>query len=383
LINRSRTLLIGVFVSLLVVSAIPIGVYYSNLWDHNTTDLVGTPIESSGFADYVGENGSSVVYPDAYRSTTMRPLVLTTDYSEFVDEVMISYSEALGIAEAWLERIGPSMVTWNLWYHLSSTSPPSWTFFFNHVDFLAFVVVDSLTGRVIEYESKYLHDYDPTPINLAEAENFTKTFLEVENIILPSTARYITGEPYDCHRFYSLIFQEYSGLVKVDGSQVLVRTSAFTRGISYYKYSWLGISELDLSGVLSPDSAKSNALLQLSGMSSVSEPLWLESQLTLVEMLSDTSLNNTSWRLAWVFDFTDTTDDEYEAEIMVDAYSGNIFGFRDSYNSYSQVTEMTTFVSSEFLIGLGGISLLSILVVGMYVLSRSSRKEDSSLPEFS
>jgi hypothetical protein len=267
------------------------------------------------------------------------------------------------------------MIDWNLWYHLSSSTPPSWTFFFNHVDFLAFVIVDSLSGSVIEYESKYLHDFDPTPIDLLEAENFTKTFLESEDIILPSTARYITGEPYDCQRFYSLVFQEYSGLVKVDGSQVLVRTSAFTRGISYYKYSWLGISELDLSGVLSPESAQANALMQFSDLSTVLEPLWMGSQLTLVEMASDSTSNDTSWRLAWVFDLVDETDDEYDAEIMVDAYSGNIFGFRDSYNSFSLVLERTTFGSSEFLLGLGGTSFLSILVVAMFALSRSPSED--------
>ncbi|MHA2426385.1 MAG: hypothetical protein ACXAEF_16470, partial [Candidatus Thorarchaeota archaeon] len=106
MIQRSRTLLIGVFVSLLVISVIPIGVYYSNLWDQTTTDLVGSPIESSVFVDYVGDNGSSVVYPDAYRSTTVRPLVLMTDYSEFADDTMIEYDEALDIAENWLTRIG-------------------------------------------------------------------------------------------------------------------------------------------------------------------------------------------------------------------------------------------------------------------------------------
>ncbi|MHA1908889.1 MAG: hypothetical protein ACW98Y_16425, partial [Candidatus Thorarchaeota archaeon] len=108
MIQRSRTLLIGVVISLLVISIIPIGVHYSNLWDQTTTDLEGSPIETSVFASYVGNNGSSVVYPDAYRSTTMRPLVLMTDYSEFTDNEMIGYDSALDIAEDWLIRIGPS-----------------------------------------------------------------------------------------------------------------------------------------------------------------------------------------------------------------------------------------------------------------------------------
>ncbi|MFW9848899.1 MAG: hypothetical protein ACFFF4_07145, partial [Candidatus Thorarchaeota archaeon] len=286
-----------------------------------------------------------------------------------VDESMIGYDEALVIAENWLIRIGPSMIEWNIWYHFSSDSPPSWTFYFNHIDFVAFVVVDSISGKVIEYESKYLHDYDPTPIDLLEAENFTKNFLESEGIILPTTARYITGEPYDCQRFYSLVFQEYSGLVKVDGSQVIVRTSAFTRGISYFKYSWLGISELDVSGVISPESAQSNALVQFTELASVSDPIWVGSQLTLFEMNNPDNENSTLWRLAWVLDLADGDDEDYSGNIIVDAYSGNIFGFRDSFNSFSLVTERTTFGSTEFLLGFGGTTFLSALVIAMYVIS--------------
>lgn len=369
MVHRSRTLLLGAFVVLLVTSFIPFGFYYSSLWNQSTTDLEGSPIETSVFASFVGENGSSVIYPDAYESTTMRPLVLTSDYSEFVDESMIGYDEALVIAENWLIRIGPSMIEWNIWYHFSSDSPPSWTFYFNHIDFVAFVVVDSISGKVIEYESKYLHDYDPTPIDLLEAENFTKNFLESEGIILPTTARYITGEPYDCQRFYSLVFQEYSGLVKVDGSQVIVRTSAFTRGISYFKYSWLGISELDVSGVISPESAQSNALVQFTELASVSDPIWVGSQLTLFEMNNPDNENSTLWRLAWVLDLADGADEDYSGNIIVDAYSGNIFGFRDSFNSFSLVTERTTFGSTEFLLGFGGTTFLSALVIAMYVIS--------------
>ncbi|MCK5238523.1 MAG: hypothetical protein KAR33_03180 [Candidatus Thorarchaeota archaeon] len=372
MIQHSRTLLIGVIITLLVISIIPIGVYYSNHWDQTTTDLEGVPIETTVFASYLGDNGSSLVFPDAYQSTTMRPLVLMSDYSEFAEREMIGYDDALEIAEDWLFRIGPSLIEWSLWYHFTSTTPPSRTFFFTHIDFLAFVVVDSLSGSVIEYESKYLHDYDPTVLDLQEAENLTMSFLESENIILPTTARYIAGEPYDCQRFYSLVFQEYSGLVKVDGSQVLVRTSAFTRGISYYKYSWLGISNLDLSGILSPEVAQQNVLLQFSELSTIVEPVWLGSELTLVEITSASDSNSTSWRLAWVFDLGDNEDDEYDAEIMVDAYSGNMFGFRDSYNSFKLVVEQTTLWSTEFLVGLGGTSFLTVLVVAMYFLSKST-----------
>ncbi|MCK5152668.1 MAG: hypothetical protein KAQ65_12530, partial [Candidatus Thorarchaeota archaeon] len=107
MIQHSRTLLIGVIITLLVISIIPIGVYYSNHWDQTTTDLEGVPIETTVFASYLGDNGSSLVFPDAYQSTTMRPLVLMSDYSEFAEREMIGYDDALEIAEDWLFRIGP------------------------------------------------------------------------------------------------------------------------------------------------------------------------------------------------------------------------------------------------------------------------------------
>ena len=367
----SRILTLATLISLIATSLIPIGIYMTNQWDQSSgTMILGEPLSMTVFSSYTGENGSSLVYPDAYESTTLRPLVLMTDYAKFIEERSVDYDEALSIAEDWVVRIGPPMIEWDLWYHLNSTDPPSWTFFFNHMDFVAFVSVDALEGTVIEYESKYLHDYDPTPLDLQEAENLTLSFMESENIILPSTARYITGEPYDCQRFYSLIFQEYAGPVKVDGSQVLVRTSAFTRGISYYKYSWLGISEIDLTGIVSPEVVQYNALLQLGGITNPAEPIWLQSELTLVELPAEGSTLVRTWRLAWVMELGDESNEDYDAQVFSDAFSGNVFGFRDSETSYSPVPERTTLYSTELPLGVSGISIVLLLVVGIYVKFR-------------
>ncbi len=372
--RKTRGFIVISMVSLLASSVIPIGVYFTHQWDQRTgTSILGTPLNETAFSSYAGENSSSLTYPNAYESTTMRPLVLMTNYDKFTEDSSVSYEDALTIAQNWLNRVGPSLIDWNLWYHLNSTAPPSWKFFFNHIDFIAYVVVDALDGTVIEYECKYLHDYDPTPLDLQEAENLTLAFLASEHIILPSTARYITGEPYDCQRFYSLIFQEYVGPVKVDGSQVFVRTSAFTRGISYYKYGWLGLSELDISGSLSPQVIQNNAQLQLGGLTDPVEPVWLRSEITLVELPNEANTGDRTWRLAWVLELGDNADEHYSAQVFSDAFSGNVFGFRDSYSSYSSVPEQTTLYSTEFLLGVSGMSAILLLVAGMYLAYRQRK----------
>ncbi len=358
-------MVIVLVISLSSTAILPFLNYSLNLWDSEGVTYIGEPISDSVFAEFIGDDGSSAIYPHAYDTRTIRPLVYETDYSEFVPQVMIDYDEALETAEDWLYRVGPDLISWSMFSHTNSTSPPSWTFYFTHVDFYAFVTVDAVTGSVIEYESKYLHDFDPTVLDLEEAETLVMNFLETENITLPNTARYIKGEPYDCQRFYSLVFQEYSGSVRVEDSQILARASAFTRGISYYKYSWVGIGQLDLTGVLKPIVAEQIALLQVPEISNVESPIWGPAEIALVKITPQNENSDRSWRLAWILSLTDETNDEYDAEVYADAFSGNTFGYRSSQTSYTDTIEMSSIQSTETLFAIGGISiaLLGIVIV--------------------
>jgi hypothetical protein len=283
---------------------------------------------------------------------------------------MVDYDRALDIAENWLQRIGPSMIIWDLLSHTNSTSPPSWTFYFTHVDFYAFVTVDAIKGLVIEYESKYLHDFDPTVLTLEESEELVQDFLEAEGIELPRTARYIKGEPYDCQRFFSLVFQEYVGPVKIEDSQVLVRASAFTRGISYYRYSWVGIESIDLSGVIAPEVAQRNSLLQLPEIGQVTEPEWSAKEIALSQIAPSDEDVDRKWRLSWILHLEDGNDSDYEAGVYVDAFSGNVFGFRSTESSFTEITERSSLYSTEVLFAIGGASFILLGVTMIFTLYR-------------
>jgi hypothetical protein len=334
--------------------------------------FLGTPVEESYFSDYVSDDPDSVFYPNAYKILSSRPFVITEDYSEFQTGFEVGYDDALDIANQWLSDVGPPMVVWELQVASNSTTPPSWEFRYTHPDFRAFVIVDALSGSVIEYESKYLHDFYPDVLTLEEAEDLATDFLEMYDYEIPAGARYIEGEAYDCHRFYSLIFQEYAGPVKVESSAFIIRTSAFTRGVNYFKYHWLGLSEIDFSGVISPARISDNSLMQMDTLDDTPHTStldmfdWTNQELTLTPV---TSAEGTAYRLAWVVEFNSTLDeDEYEATLFVDGYSGNIFALRDSVAPFRIVPERTSILSTEFLLGSSGFSVLLLVAIVAYLL---------------
>lgn len=351
-------------IALALSTAIPLSVYSLNLFSSDEAVYLGEAIQTSVFADYASNSSQSAVFPDAYRVQTNRPLVYEADYDEYIPRITVSFDEALLIASNWLQRVGPPMINWTLQYYSNSTAPPSWTFHFVHTDFLAFVIVDSVSGSVIEYESKYLRDYDPAVLDLNESEGIVIKFLEQENVTIPDTARYIKGLPYDCQRFYSLVFQEYSGPVEVEGSQVVVRASAFTRGVSYYKYGWLGIPAVDFSGALDPSIVERNAVLQVGELQLHHSLTWQVPELTLAQVVSNAQSSGEVWRLSWILQPEDDNGN-YSAEVHADAFSGDVYGFRSTSTSFVEVPEHATLLSTESLLAIGIVSaaLLGTVVV--------------------
>ncbi len=359
-----RITVVFVFIALALSTVIPLSVYSLNLFSNDESSYTGEAIRTSVFADYASNGSQSAVFPDAYRVQTNRPLVYEADYNEYVSRIAVGFNEALVVAVNWLKRVGPPMINWTLQYYSNSTAPPSWIFHFVHPDFLAFVTVDSVSGLVIEYESKYLRDFDPEVLDLNEAEGIATNFLTQENITIPSTARYIKGQPYDCQRFYSLVFQEYSGPVEVEDSKVEVRASAFTRGVSYYRYGWLGIAAVDFSGALNPTMVERNAILQVGELQEHHSLTWQDPELALAQVDSSVQSSGGAWRLSWILQPEDGNGN-YTAEVRADAFSGDVYGFRSTTTSFVAVPEHATLLSAESLLAIGIVSaaLLGTVVV--------------------
>ena len=370
--QRSKLVQTLVVLGLVIGSVAPAIMYYQSLMSPTEAQYLGNPVEDSYFSDYVSDSPDSVFYPNAYSIVSTRPFIIEEDYSEFQTGFNVDYDTALDIANQWLSDAGPPMLTWQLQVASNSTEPPSWEFRYTHPDFRAYVIVDALSGSVIEYESKYLHDFYPDVLTLEEAEDITTDFLDTYEYEIPAGARYIEGEAYDCHRFYSLIFQEYAGPVKVESSAFIIRTSAFTRGVNYFRYQWLGLSAVDFSGVLSPTRIADNSLIQMDTLddtphtSTLSMLDWTNQELALTSVASS---EGEAYRLAWILEFNATlNEEEYEATLFVDGYSGNIFALRDISAPYRLVPERTSVLSTEFLLGASGFSLLVLVFVISYML---------------
>ncbi len=338
--------------------------YANSQWDMTGISLEGTPLEQSTFSNRSSTENQGY-YPNSYKVVTSRPYVIERDYAEYIPRIEINLSEALDIALEWLQRVGPPFVEWNLFTYSNSTSPPSWTLRFSHPDFSAYVIVDSIFGLIIEYESKYLHEYDPTPISLSEAEEFVHKFLKEEQIQLPSNSFYIRGQPYDCQRFYTLVFQEYVGPIKIEGSIVEIRASAFTRSISYYINHWIGINDIQTQGVVSLNYVKQSAVEQLGFFVNLDNLYWFEPELSLANYHSN---DTDQYRLAWTISLSgEQQDNLFEATIFSDAYSGNVFAYRTSEESlhiienesFRITPEISMIIGmSSFLFGLFGILVL-------------------------
>ena len=357
-----------ILVSLTLSAAIPYGVYTTNLWDSTTYQIDSEPITASVFSNFTDNGADSLILPHPYSLISQRPFVVIENYSKYVPEILITYDEALVTARNWLTSVGPSFIVWNLIVSSNSIAPPSWTFRFSYPGFTSYVIVETVTGHVIEFEIVYLHDFDPTPLTLEEAEELTYAFLVEHNISIPDTARYIKGLQYDCQRFYSIVFQEFVGPVKIDASQIVVRASAFTRGISYFKHSWFGLDEIDLSNIISPNVVQTSAEIRLAGgdelipeISNQSDVIWENSELTLLGVIDPAISSSIIHRLVWVTNLFLLSSRMSEIRLYSDPYSSNLFGFRSPSSSYATVLEMSTFYSSEFLLGSSVVFLILLL----------------------
>ncbi|MGY5876111.1 MAG: hypothetical protein RTU30_10220 [Candidatus Thorarchaeota archaeon] len=383
--NLTKGAAIIILLSFSLSAAIPYGVYATNLWDSGMYSIVPKPVTNSTFSNITDSDPESLILPNPYSVISQRPLIITEDYSRHVPEIVVTYEEALQAARNWLASVGPSFIIWNLMVASNSTSPPSWNFRFTFPGFSSYVIVETVTGRVIEFEIIYHNDFDPTPLTLGEAEVLAYEFLVEHNISIPDTARYIEGLPYDCRRFYSIVFQEYMGPVKIEASNIVVRSSAFTRGVSYYKYNWFGLDDVDLSSIISPNIAQKNADTRLTEeielipeIANETDVVWEDSELTLVGLVDPAISNDTIHRLAWVTNLHfNISIRMFEIRLYSDPYSSNLFGFRSPSSSYTTVLEKSTLYSSELLLGLSTLSVVSlsvsIILLGVVLFRRTNR----------
>jgi hypothetical protein len=234
---------------------------------------------------------------------------------------------------------------------------------------------------VIEFEIKYLHEFEPTPITLEQAENFTVDFLQTHNYSIPNNARYIEGFPYDCQRFYSLVFQEYVGPVMIEESRIIVRASAFTQGVGYFQHHWFGLNDIDISGIMGPDLVKLNLQTRLQQerilfpqFENETNIVWDEPLLQMVEVTEDDAKLH---RLSWVMNIIANTTDEFEARFYIDAFTGNLYGFRSSESAYTEVEEHLTIYSSTNLQNIVTISsmFLGASIIGLVVYGVRSKSQ--------
>ncbi|MBD3406665.1 MAG: hypothetical protein GF411_11170 [Candidatus Lokiarchaeota archaeon] len=346
--------------------ALPLVGYSLSRWDMSSSNLEGTVVTDSSFSNFTSDTRYSAIYPNAFKIESQRPFLVTRDFQTF--DFIVDNESALSTATNFLQDVGPPFVNWTIQAILKVDIPPSWKILYNHVDFTAYVVVDAIEGQVIEYESRYLHEYDPTDITLLEAETIVSEFLTDYNIEIPFTARYIEGFPYDCRRFYSLVFQEYNGPIEIETSSIIVRASSFTHGISYYHYDWIGLDPIDTTHVVGQQLALSNAL-SIYEFPSEQNNLSLQTPKIALADVEDADGNH-HLRLSWVLDFESEIEN---IRFYVDAFSGNLFGIREEFEPYRAVQEHILIGSTSFLLGLPIISVVSTIgVSSIYLWKRYS-----------
>ena len=361
-----------ILASLGIGTILPAGVYLTNLLDPQSVMIESEMVTDTVFANFTSDQATSIL-PHPFQVISERPFVIEENYSHLADQISVTRDEALETALSMLDDVGPSFITWNLLVASNSTSPPSWKFRFSFPGFSAYVIVETVTGRVIEFEIQYLHDFEPTPLTLGQAENFSIQFLGKHNYTIPKTARYIEGFPYDCQRFFSLVFQEYAGPIEIEDSRIIVRASAFTQGISYFQYHWFGLDNIDTSGIIGPGLANLNLQSRLQQGDTIvpelensSDIVWETPELKLVGIQTQDSKIH---RLSWIINAWKNSTDQFDASFYLDSYTGNLYGFRSSDTSYTQIEEVLTVYSGENLqhlvtiFSLGfGVAVIAIVV---------------------
>lgn len=356
---------IPVFLALSAALVYPLSILVLSPWDSRDYDIPGQALSDSPFASLQGAKAQSSILPESFVTLSTDPLILHESYERFENASLVGYSSALETAENWLSSVGPKSITWTLVGNSSLDTPPSWRFVFTFPGFSAFVIVERVTGRVIEYSMKYLHDFDPTPLTVDEAEALSLDFLRSQNYSIPTSARYMGGFPYDCWRFYEITLQEFVNNVAVPQSQIVVTASAFFRGISYFRYHWLGLGALDTGDFVSPSFAWNSALSREDVQGDIIQngSSMISAALTFVTITHSGQPSHPSFRLAWELDAEEASNNTTETRLYSSPTSGALFGYSSEREGYQPVEYVQTFYSIPVLVAL--VALSSVVLVAM------------------
>ncbi|TFF67978.1 hypothetical protein EU520_01050 [Candidatus Thorarchaeota archaeon] len=374
--RRYLFLVVVVLTVLSIAILLPLSIILSSTWDSSQYDIPGQAVSDSAFASLEGESIHSEILPEAFETLSTDPLIIHESYERFTDRVLIDIDTARVTARDWLSVVGPASIEWTLTANYSQDAPPSWRFTFGFPGFIAYVIVERITGRVIEYSMKYLHDFDPTPLTAPEAETLSLNFLRDQDYSIPLSARYMGGFPYDCWRFYEITFQEFVGDIAVPQSHIVVTASAFFQGISYFRYHWLGLDIIESEGFISPSFTWSSAVAR----NRIDEDVFLEdyslgdTTLIFVTTTEATEPVHPTFRLAWEIRAISPSNDSMNDDVRLYASptSGSLFGYRLESGGYRSVQHIETYHSIPVLVYIAGVaSGIMILVAGALVYSLS------------
>lgn len=323
------------------------------------------------FAD-VASNESKVIIEGELARVLGSHSLYRTEHGLGLPEEAITQDSAFNKSVEFLKETRPGILNWSLQSTAEETS--SFRFTFVQRDFRAFVVVNRFTGRITDYECRYLQIFDPVRLSKEEGEQIVLDFLQKQRYYLPPNASYTGDIGYDCGRYKRFIFQQYLGSMRIESSRIVIAVSSFSKRVSDFEYHWFETKEVSMSGIRDKNSVMASTALYFIGEPNTLPEGQLDSihftsaELALAEV--ERKDNRTIYRLTWFLGLSVDSDNSNEEIVAsVDALSSDLYALRSSRRGgitiNKQLTPLSTtfFVGSAWLVGLLSASLILVLLL--------------------
>lgn len=374
-IDRSLVILCSIIIGLgVVIPWMSLNMFYYRPGRNQVEEktLANTP-----FAD-VASNESKVIIEGELARVPGNPSLYQTEHNLGLPEEAITQDSAFNKSVEFLKETRPGILNWSLQSTAEETT--SFRFTFVQRDFRAFVVVNRFTGRITDYECRYLQIFDPVRLSKEEGEQIVLDFLQKQRYYLPPNARYTGDIGYDCGRYKRFIFQQYLDSMRIESSRIVIAVSSFSKRVSDFEYHWFETKEVSMSGIRDKNSVMASTALYFIG-----EPDTLsEGQLDSIQFTSaelalaevEQKDNETIYRLTWFLGLSVDTDNNNEEIIAsVDARSSDIYALRSSRRGGIAINEHLTPLSTVFLVGSAWlVGILSASLILVLLLSSERRR---------
>jgi hypothetical protein len=252
------------------VMAIVIPIVAGNALDASiVTQFVGVPIADTPFSEESSPVASSLMLPGTNISRSEDSVSMSINYSDYEMINLTQAAESVLIFVNQFEYLQDANLTLDEGWSILDAAEWRFRFIGDHMDLYA--AVNAISSSVTSFHvswvgpSPYVRELDSMTLQVQDVELSALEFLKTNNITLSHNSYYISPKieyniRYLTHYVYSMRFFEVINQTRVDGNTVSIHLDVSTGWVVSFNYQWTFINEIPTHGIITKETAKTNAI---------------------------------------------------------------------------------------------------------------------------